>query len=45
MRRIGETMQAASLCGLGKAAPRPLLSLLRNWERQLLAESAAGGTP
>ncbi len=31
IRRIGEAMQAASLCGLGKAAPRPLLSFLKNW--------------
>lgn len=28
--RIAETMEAASLCGLGKATPRPLLSVLRH---------------
>ena len=28
--RICEAMRAASLCGLGKAAPRPLLSVLRH---------------
>ncbi len=31
INRLAETMQAASLCGLGKAAPRPLMSVLRNW--------------
>jgi NADH:ubiquinone oxidoreductase subunit F (NADH-binding)/(2Fe-2S) ferredoxin len=28
--RVAETMGAASLCGLGKATPRPLLSVLRH---------------
>jgi NADH:ubiquinone oxidoreductase subunit F (NADH-binding)/(2Fe-2S) ferredoxin len=31
INRLAETMQATSLCGLGKAAPRPLMSFLRNW--------------
>ena len=31
INRLSETMQATSLCGLGKAAPRPLMSFLRNW--------------
>jgi len=30
--RIAETMEAASLCGLGKAAPRSLMSVIRNWD-------------
>jgi len=32
IRRLSEAMQAASLCGLGKAAPRPLMSLLNGWD-------------
>ncbi len=32
IRRIAAAMQAASLCGLGKAAPRPLMSLLKDWD-------------
>ena len=28
--RVAETMEATSLCGLGKATPRPLLSVLRH---------------
>lgn len=30
IRRVSETMKTASLCGLGKATPRPLLSVLRH---------------
>ena len=45
IRRIGEAMQAASLCGLGKAAPRPLLSFLRNWEDLVPRRDTSKGGP
>lgn len=41
--RLSETMEAASLCGLGKAAPRPLLSFLRNWEDRIPRRQTAEG--
>ncbi|MBT3294566.1 MAG: NADH-quinone oxidoreductase subunit L [Verrucomicrobia bacterium] len=42
--RLAKTMQATSLCGLGKAAPRPLMSFLRNWpERIPRADTPDGG--
>ncbi len=35
IERLADTMQATSLCGLGKAAPRPLISFLRNWSERI----------
>ena len=37
MRVIGETMQKASLCGLGQTSPNPILSTLRYFEDEYLA--------
>ena len=36
LRRLAQVMQDASICGLGQAAPNPVLSLL-NWFREPLA--------
>ncbi len=42
--RLSETMQATSLCGLGKAAPRTLMSFLRNWSDLVpRKETSTGG--
>jgi len=37
MRTIGDTMQKASLCGLGQTSPNPILSTLRYFEDEYLA--------
>ncbi len=37
MRSIGETMQKASLCGLGQTSPNPILSTLRYFEDEYIA--------
>ena len=46
IRRVAQAMNAASLCGLGKAAPRPLMSVLR-FDQSLIhaAQSVAEGGP
>lgn len=41
---LAETMEAASLCGLGKGAPRALLSLLRHWPTMLPQRDGRKGT-
>ena len=41
--RLAATMQATSLCGLGKAAPRPLMSFLRNWPERIPRRDAVEG--
>ncbi len=43
IHRVAEAMQASSLCGLGKAAPRSLVSFLRNWEQLVPRSEHADG--
>lgn len=40
---LAETLHAASICGLGRRAPAPLLSLLRHWPQG--AETSKEGNP
>ena len=42
IRRLAATMQATSLCGLGKAAPRPLMGILRNWSDRVPRREETG---
>jgi NADP-reducing hydrogenase subunit HndC len=44
IRRICQSMQCASLCGLGQTAPNPVLSSLRYFEEEFLAY-IEGGIP
>ncbi len=37
MRKIGDTMKKASLCGLGQTAPNPVLTTLRHFEDEYRA--------
>lgn len=43
MLRVAETMRTASLCGLGKAAARPLMAVLETLDRR--ADAAPDGEP
>jgi len=45
INRLADTMQATSLCGLGKAAPRPLISFIRNWADRIPHQKPAEGGP
>lgn len=45
VHRLSETMQAASLCGLGKAAPRSLMSVLRHWDSVVPRPRDKAGSP
>ncbi|MBW2078997.1 MAG: FAD-dependent oxidoreductase, partial [Deltaproteobacteria bacterium] len=48
IRKIGETMIATSLCGLGQTAPKPALStlkyFLREYEEHIIEHRCAGAT-
>ncbi len=37
LRRLGQLMKKASLCGLGRAAPNPVLSTLEHYQDEYLA--------
>jgi [NiFe] hydrogenase diaphorase moiety large subunit len=39
---LGETMQAASKCGLGQSAPNAFLSIVKHFKNELMGRTAAG---
>ena len=45
LRRLGTLMKKASLCGLGRAAPNPVLSTLEHFYDEYLAHVTAGKCP
>ena len=45
LRRLGALMKNASLCGLGRAAPNPVLSTLEHFYDEYLAHVTAGKCP
>jgi len=45
MKRIGQAMQRASLCGLGQTAPNPVFSTLRYFEDEYVAHIEHGKCP
>jgi [NiFe] hydrogenase diaphorase moiety large subunit len=39
LRRLGETMQLASKCGLGQTAPNAFLSIVRHFQDEFLGSA------